>query len=346
MAELSELVWLFDRERARLVEALGAITVGGVVERVEWIGSSSISGLEGSGDIDIGLAVWPFPADQSKLVGLGYQPAGSETEDLQRFELEGQRVQLWLAKADSGFLEQAVLLRDYLRNHETARQDFVIHRAEKNAFFQRILPDAQRWWVEYYGFTPLKAVTAEFTGGPQPVGFDWYISSGWAIDLFLGRVTRVHRDVDVVVPFSQQAALQEHLLSRGWELLTSLDGRLEQWPRHMQIELPRHQVHAHRGGDFIDFLFTEIKHGIWRYRRDPAILRNVERMALTSPDGIPYLAPEIVLLFKSKNTGKRERPQDQDDFEQVLGLLEPERRAWLRWAVTASDPGHPWLGLL
>ena len=346
MAELTDLGRLLERERGRLLEALGAVTHGGMVERIEWIGSTSVAGLEGSGRLDIGLAIWPFPADPNTLASIGYLPSGNDTGDLQRFERTGQGVVAWLAKADSGFLEQAVLIRDYLRDYEPARQDFTSHRADKDAFFRRILPDAQRWWVEHSGFQPLEAVAAEFAGGPQPATFDWYISSGWAIDLFLGRVTRVHRDVDVVVPFSQQGALQEHLLSRGWELLTPLDGRLEPWPRHMHIQMPRHQVHAHRGGDLIDFLFTEIEHDVWRYRRNLVILRNVERMALTTPSGIPYLAPEIVLLFKSKNTGTRERPQDQADFEQVLDLLEPERRAWLRWALTASEPGHPWLDLL
>lgn len=26
--------------------------------------------------------------------------------------------------------------------------------------------------------------------------------------------------------------------------------------------------------------------------------------------------------------------------------LEPERRAWLRWAITANDPEHEWLQVL
>jgi hypothetical protein len=150
----------------------------------------------------------------------------------------------------------------------------------------------------------------------------------------------------VVAPFSHQMALQAHLLERGWHLLTPLEGRLEPWPRHMQIHLPRHQVHAHRDEGFIDLLLTDIAHGVWRYRRSPTIIRSVERMGLQSVSGIPYLAPELVLLFKSKNTGRGERPQDQADFEQALPLLEPERRAWLRWAMMAEDPAHPWLQVI
>lgn len=60
-------------------------------------------------------------------------------------------------------------------------------------------------------------------------------------------------------------------------------------------------------------------------------------------DGTRYLALELVLLFKSKNTGGRARPQDQRDFELVLLHLDAEPRAWLRWALVATDPQHPWL---
>jgi hypothetical protein len=67
-------------------------------------------------------------------------------------------------------------------------------------------------------------------------------------------------------------------------------------------------------------------------------------MSLRTGEGIPFLAPECALLFKSKNTSnKKERSQDQMDFEQAHAHLEPERRAWLRWALIASDPGHPWI---
>ena len=110
----------------------------------------------------------------------------------------------------------------------------------------------------------------------------------------------------------------------------------------MPLEPPRHQVHAHRGDDFIDFLLTEIDE-VWVYRREPLVIRSPERMGLSTPAGIPYLAPELALLFKSKNTSNKERPQDQQDFERVLPHLEPERRAWLRWALVATSPDHPWI---
>jgi hypothetical protein len=163
------------------------------------------------------------------------------------------------------------------------------------------------------------------------------------LDLFIGQPQRVHHDTDVVVRRSDQLDLQQHLLARGWQLLTPLEGKLEPWPPHMFLHLPRHQVHAHRDGMFLDLLVSDIEHGLWRYRREPSIIQSVERIGLQTADGLPYLAPELVLLFKSKNTGQQERPKDQQDFERTLPHLQPAQRAWLRWALLVTEPQHPWL---
>jgi hypothetical protein len=111
----------------------------------------------------------------------------------------------------------------------------------------------------------------------------------------------------------------------------------------MRLEPPRHQAHALRADALIDFLFGEIQDGIWRFRRNPAVVRTIEQMSLTTSAGIRYLAPEIVLLFKSGPQKDQLRSKDQADFENALPHLEPERRAWLRWAITVIDPDHPWI---
>jgi hypothetical protein len=110
--------------------------------------------------------------------------------------------------------------------------------------------------------------------------------------------------------------------------------------------LPRQQVFGFRDSAFIDFQLTDIEYGVWRYRRAPEIIRAAERMGLTAGNGLPYLAPELVLLFKSRNTSNQDRSRDQADFERVHSRLEPERRAWLQWALIATSPDHPWLAHL
>jgi hypothetical protein len=68
----------------------------------------------------------------------------------------------------------------------------------------------------------------------------------------------------------------------------------------------------------------------WVCRRDPSIRRPVTDAIERDPNGIPYLAPEIVLLFKAKHAA---RDKDAADFARVLPLLDVQRRQWLADAL-------------
>jgi GrpB-like predicted nucleotidyltransferase (UPF0157 family) len=346
----------FEAERLRILEALGELTAGGIVEGLQPIGATSVPGMLAAPCVDIGLAVWPFPLEarqQTKLEALGYLPVtGYEGAPEQRFRHAAGDSQLFLAEPGSDEWTNYLLMRDYLRSAESARQTFSrfkqSHRAGtpeyqqvKGRLFSETIAAAQAWWISTQGFAPVEAVALELKQFEHP----WHIASGWAIDLFMGRVTRVHHDVDVVIARTDQLALQHCLAQRGWKLLTPFEGRQEPWPPHMLLEPPRHQVHAHRDEAFIDCLLSDLSNGLWHYRRDPAVVRQLDRAVLRTAHGIPFLAPELVLLFKSKNTSfnKRERSQDRIDFDLVHTHLEAERRAWLRWALLATEPEHPWI---
>jgi hypothetical protein len=58
--------------------------------------------------------------------------------------------------------------------------------------------------------------------------------------------------------------------------------------------------------------------------------------------GLPYLAPEIVLLFKAKHLG----PRDRMDFDHALPALSADARRWLRDAIEKTHPGREWLKVL
>lgn len=346
----------YRRERALLLEALGDMVDGGRVERIEHIGTTSIPGLYGHQSLDLALAVWPYPLDGAALEALavlGYKPEPATVEgDEQRFRHADKKIQLSVLEAESAGWQNYLLIRDYLRHNKEVQHslselrlgwesnsEVVEYQALMKGWFDLILRDAHRSWIEREGFEPLRAVAKELQG----FSGSWYVGGGWALDLFLGQVTRVHHDVDVSVSRADQLTLQQHLAARGWKLATPYEGRLHPWPMHMRLELPRHQVHAHRESSFIDFLLTDFESGVWRYRREPHIIRDMGRVGLRSTEEIPFLAPELVLLFKSRNTSNKERDKDESDFEGVYKQLEPERRAWLRWALIALNPSHPWL---
>ncbi|GAA2691540.1 MULTISPECIES: hypothetical protein [Actinosynnema] len=77
----------------------------------------------------------------------------------------------------------------------------------------------------------------------------------------------------------------------------------------------------------------------WVFRHDPAIrLPRAEVVERTS-DGVPRLAPDLVLLFKAK----RPRPKDQADFDRVVPRLPLARRHRLAALLARAHPGHQWL---
>ena len=72
-------------------------------------------------------------------------------------------------------------------------------------------------------FTTALAPVAElFT----PLAITWGFCGGWAIDLFLDRPTRPHKDVDVAILRSDQLHVFAGLRRRGWRLEKAVDGRL------------------------------------------------------------------------------------------------------------------------
>lgn len=77
----------------------------------------------------------------------------------------------------------------------------------------------------------------------------------------------------------------------------------------------------------------------WIYRRDESTRRLWDSAVLWSSDGHPYLAPEIQLLFKSKNP----RPKDDLDAEKVIPLLHADQRIFL---ADHLESGHHWRRLV
>jgi hypothetical protein len=81
----------------------------------------------------------------------------------------------------------------------------------------------------------------------------------------------------------------------------------------------------------------------WVYHRGRGTIRkSLAEITLMSQLGPPYLAPEIVLLFKSRST----RPKDNDDFADVESLLDGQRRQWLLDRIAPRYTDHPWLPVL
>ena len=73
--------------------------------------------------------------------------------------------------------------------------------------------------------------------------------------------------------------------------------------------------------------------------RDPRIRLPYSEVIEHTNGGIPYVRPEIVLLFKAKHA----RPKDEGDLAAVLPRLDASRRRLLAGWLEQVHPVHFWI---
>jgi hypothetical protein len=187
-------------------------------------------------------------------------------------------------------------------------------------------------------YLPMDALTL-FDG----VGASWWVAGGWGIDLWLGRQTRPHVDLDVAILRSEQRHLWRRL--DGWDLWLGPDTELRPREGSADVESPLHAVWCRPDPDSgwaFELLLNDSDGDRWLFRRDHSVQLPLDDIGGRTSDGIPYFAPEVVLLYKAK----QQRPHDEADLVAALPTLGEERRAWLRRAIERVHPGHAWLDRL
>lgn len=171
----------------------------------------------------------------------------------------------------------------------------------------------------------------------------WWIAGGWALDLFLGNQSRPHKDLDIGV--LRRDVLEVLSALSSWEFFEAKGGVLT---RLHAGETPRADVHSLwcRPVDTtlwtLQLMLDECEDERWVFRRQPQIQRSLATTVRRSSEGMPYLAPEIQLLYKTRAV----RAQDQADFDRVAPRLDAAARAWLQDALARTDPNHQWLPAL
>jgi hypothetical protein len=166
----------------------------------------------------------------------------------------------------------------------------------------------------------------------------WAVAGGWAIDLFLGVQTRAHEDLEITVPAAEFWAVRAALAA--YDVAVIHEER--SWPLDSPVfgDSFRTWVRDPATGEYRLDIFRERHDGdLWICRRDESIRRPYDQVIRRDADGIPYVAPEIILLFKAKHA----RPKDQADLDHALRQLDPRARDWLGWALRRVHPGHPWV---
>ena len=120
---------------------------------------------------------------------------------------------------------------------------------------------------------------------------------------------------------------------------------LEPWDGR-RLDLPIHGIWARRSAEpsapwTCEFLLNEERDDESIFLRNEAIGRPLEEIG-DERNGVPFLRPEIVLLYKSSERS----PKNDTDFAAVVPRLSREARLWLRAALERYDSRHPWVDAL
>lgn len=204
--------------------------------------------------------------------------------------------------------------------------------------------------------------------------FDWAIGGGEAIDLFLGKTTREHKDVDLVVFWRDRNQIIDFMLNLGWRVfefcgnglvheLFNSDQPLIQRNlfcfsaanTNCQLAstadedtyrftfVPTEQDHF----NYVEFLFNQRDEDNFLYHWNHAIKRSLNQ-ALPQVNRVPILCPEIVLLYKSTYAESTDVASDHSrDFHVSLPCLSQAQKAWLKAALEIEhSERHQWVDQL
>ena len=183
---------------------------------------------------------------------------------------------------------------------------------------------------------------AEVASVLSKLSIPWCVVGGWAIDLWLGEQSRPHADLEIAICRSDFSVIHDYL--NQYELYVINDGeatalRIGEIPpvvAHQNWVLDQ-AANAWR----LDIMLEPGDADTWVFRRKNHI--TFPRSQIVSRNnGIPYLNPEGVLLYKAK----AHRDKDEADFSSCLPKLDTGARTWLAMALQNAHPGHHWIAQL
>jgi len=167
----------------------------------------------------------------------------------------------------------------------------------------------------------------------------WCIVGGWALDLWHGYQTRDHEDLEFTVLRDDLDIFRRAL--KGMEFYAAGDGVVEYLPAEEAAPASIFQIWCQDVEERcwrVDMMIEPGSLDNWVYKRNPAIARPRAEMVDLTSDGIPYLRPAAILLFKAKHR----RGKDDIDFENAVPKLDASERIWLKACLEITHPGHDW----
>jgi hypothetical protein len=169
----------------------------------------------------------------------------------------------------------------------------------------------------------------------------FWVTGGWALSLFLNQRIRAHSDVDILVLLRDVDKLRT--VFPDLLLQSPNTGERSPWPFDAELVAGRDALvwdAPDKVTAGMQIVLARSDEHQWVYHRGNGSTRKpLNEVTLFGVDNVPYLAPEIVLLLKSRQL----REKDTEDFLAVLHALDAERRAWLITQIEPFRADHPWL---
>jgi Aminoglycoside-2''-adenylyltransferase len=145
-----------------------------------------------------------------------------------------------------------------------------------------LLPSHESW----HPLTPNEAVSLL-----SDLRAPWWVAGGWALDLYLGNVTRAHKDLDIGT-FRKDVAIVLAALP-GWEFFEAKDGV---FTKLVAGHVPRAEVNSlqckrAKAVEWELELMLDASDGEdWVFRRDAGITCPLSSAIRQNPEGIAFLA--------------------------------------------------------
>lgn len=178
-------------------------------------------------------------------------------------------------------------------------------------------------------------ITQRLSGVDVP----WYVAGGWALELFRGAPQRDHSDLEIGIPAAVFPLVRECFSEYVFD---TVDDGCIWYDAAPEALAATHQTWLRDpvSGDYLVDVFREPHDGdTWICRHSSAIRLPYAEIIDHTAEGVPFLVPELALLFKAKHA----RPKDQGDFETTVPHLSSRQRATLADLVGQLYPNHRWL---
>jgi len=218
----------------------------------------------------------------------------------------------------------------------------------------------------------------------KSAGFDYAICGGFGLDIFANKEIREHGDFDILVFDDDKRRAAQFMLDNGWLLFGRFGEHGAVWqflfykvediadsfwddcpnfwaikpsclPQVLQkINRIQGEVYTYQARkwlvkneiEFIELGFDKRKDGEYVARENPKVALPIDK-AILYRDGIPYLAPEVTLFYKS-DKGSMEsayaKPRTEADYKAIMPMLSEESKQWLMNAINVTYPdGYEWL---